>query len=100
MRSALPMDPRSAFQPNGSALVPATITPEAPAASAPRITAPRLPGSCISQATTTSGVGLSNGDRLGDGRDPSATIGLLDRTGLAASITLDDALATSTWELA
>ena len=46
-RSALPMEPRSAFQPNGSALAPAAITQLAPPASATRVIAPMLPGSCI-----------------------------------------------------
>ena len=55
-RSALPIEPRSAFQPNGSADCPAAITPVAPAASATRTMAPRLPGSWTSHATTTSGA--------------------------------------------
>ena len=55
-RSALPMEPRSAFQPNGSALAPAAITQLAPPASATRVIAPMLPGSCTSAAMTTSGA--------------------------------------------
>ena len=44
-RSALPIDPRSAFQPHGLADAAAAITPVAPAASATRTIAPTFPGS-------------------------------------------------------
>ena len=55
-RRLLPIDPRSAFQPNGSADAPAAIKPVAPPASATRAIAPTFPGSCTSTATTTSGA--------------------------------------------
>jgi len=55
-RSALPIDPRSAFQLNGLADTPAATMPVAPAASATRTIAPTLPGSCTSTATTINGT--------------------------------------------
>ena len=61
----------------------------APAASATRTIAPRLPGSCTSTATTTSGAAprVERFDLRPSGRSASATIALGDRTGLIASIT-------------
>ena len=55
-RSALPIEPRSAFQPNGSRRARrSTTTPVAPAASAARTIAPTLPGILhVGQRTTTS----------------------------------------------
>ena len=53
-RNALPIEPRRAFQPNGSADVPHASTAVAPAASATRMMAPRFPGSCTFTAPTTS----------------------------------------------
>ena len=112
-RRALPIEPRSAFQLKGSADCPAAIRPEAPAASATRTIAPRLPGSCTSDATTTSGLdvesprperpsaGLWPGvtkrrAALAVGRRASATSALGDLTGLTAAITGAVATTTST----
>ncbi len=87
-RSALPIDPRSAFQPNGLALMPAAITPPAPPASATRTMAPTLPGSCTSAAMTTSAeLAVDRVPPSWAGRSPMATSWLGDRTGLMASIT-------------
>ena len=54
-RSALPIEPRSAFHPSGSAVAAVVTNAVAPAASAVRMIPPTLPGSCTSWATTTSG---------------------------------------------
>ncbi len=88
-RSALPIDPRSAFQPNGSADAPAATTPVAPAASATRTIAPRLPGSCTSTATTTSGAAPAKTslEPVRRALAPARRCALDDRTGLIASIT-------------
>src|SRR5205814_606123 len=80
-RSALPIDPRSAFQPYGSAEAPIAIRPVAPPASATRTIAPRLPGSWMSAATRSSGC-PANIDAGGSGRSAIATTALDDRTGL------------------
>ena len=96
-RSELPIDQRSAFQPNGFADAPAATTPDAPAASATRTIAPTLPGSWMSTAMTTSGEGASYiSAPRSRGRSASATIALADRTGLIASITGGLTTTTST----
>src|SRR5262245_23198906 len=97
-RRLLPIDPRSAFHPNGSADAPAAIIPVAPPASATRAIAPRLPGSCTSAAATTSGTWpAKTRSSTGAGRAASATMPSAERTGLIASITLSDTMAISTW---
>ncbi len=96
-RKALPIDPRRAFHPNGSADRPAAATPLAPPASATRTMAPRFPGSCTLTAATTSGDRPANAVAARSaGRSASATTALGDRTGLSASMTEAEATATST----
>jgi hypothetical protein len=57
--------------------------------------APRLPGSCTSTATTTSGLSpAKTRSTVWTGRAASATTPLDDRTGLSASMTLSDTLET------
>ena len=96
-RSALPIDPRSAFHPKGLAEAPAAMMPVAPAASATRTIAPTLPGSCTSTATTINGTPRPKSCAVPTaGRSASATIALGDRTGLIASMTLAETSVTST----
>ena len=116
IRKALPMEPRRAFNPNGSAEAPEIITPAAPPASATRMIAPTFPGSCTFTATMMRGAravaagfpcvaaaptlagpptrsGSCGTTRLKTplssrrGRSASATIALDERTPLSAAIT-------------
>jgi len=86
--NALPIEPRRAFHPNGSADPAVTTTPVAPAASAERMMAPTLPGSCTSTAHTTS-AGCASSTRSGSAGCHRATATMPEGvlTGLAASIT-------------
>ena len=95
-RSALPIDPRSAFHPKGSAQAPAQTTPVAPPASATRMMAPTFPGSCTSTAITTSGVPRYARELSGGRASAIATMGLGDRTGLSARMTTAVTAATGT----
>ena len=86
-RTALPIEPRRAFHPYGSA-PPTVMTPVAPPASTARMTAPVLPGSCTPSNPTTSGCGGGAAASKPTGRSvASATKPLGVETGLSASIT-------------
>src|SRR6187549_1157512 len=56
-RNALPILPRTAFHENGFAEAPLANMPVTPPASAVLISAPMLPGSCTSMATSTNASG-------------------------------------------
>ena len=88
-RNALPMAPRTAFHPNGSAPPGVVTTPVAPPASAARMMAPRLPGSWMSAAPTSSAVACCMRSPVAAwrGRAASATMPVGVRTGLIASST-------------
>ena len=93
-RSALPIDPRRAFQPNGSA-PPTTTTPLAPPASAARITAPVFPGFCTSSRPSTSaGFALVVDSNVALRSLAIATRPLGEDTGLSARITEGDTFTT------
>ncbi len=82
------MDPRNAFQPNGSALPAPTTTPVAPHASAARMIAPTLPGSCTcSSISTICGAPPSASSSEHSRRRATATTPDGWRTGLIAAST-------------
>ena len=101
--NVLPIAARSAFHPHGSADAPVNTTPVAPPASADRMIAPALPGSCTSTATTTSaGDGVSTCVSVDRRAVASATTPLGVRTGRArpsprATRSRHVACATSCW---
>src|SRR5262245_33238091 len=98
----LPIAPRSAFQPNGSAQASPATTPVAPQASAARIMAPTLPGSCTSLRSSTSCGPRARtsatvaGDRLAIATTPEGRCtGLIAaRTASGTTIALAPALCT------
>ena len=96
-RMLLPMLPRSAFHENGCADAPLTTTPVTPPASAARISAPRLPGSCTSMATRVNPFRVFQTAVASIGvRRAIATMPEGDRTGLMAAKTRSGALTTGT----